>query len=183
MGYRPLEEPLEKQCLECKTVFQTTHQRQLYCTKLCSYRAENRRRKDRLQKDRTCRFCSEPFIPTSANNQYCSDHCSTEGARRSRRAFARKRPEAIHRYYQTRVEKNGKDTLVNRVIRKYSLERKCESCGEGRVLDVAHRPEYKRNGAWRTMKNMQPHMIWVLCPTCHALIDRGVCTPDELGLS
>jgi len=58
----------------------------------------------------------------------------------------------------------------------------CESCGESRVLDVAHKPEFARNGAWRNRNTTQRHMFWVLCPTCHALLDRGVMTAQALGL-
>jgi hypothetical protein len=50
------------------------------------------------------------------------------------------------------------------------------------VLDVAHKPEFARNGAWRNRNTTQRHMFWVLCPTCHALLDRGVMTAQALGL-
>lgn len=28
----------------------------------------------------------------------------------------------------------------------------------------------------------QPNMIWVLCPTCHRVLDKGIETPEEMGL-
>jgi len=72
---------------------------------------------------------------------------------------------------------------LERLWRKYpDLPRRCEACGEARVLDVAHRPGHERNGAWRTMEVMEPHMIWVLCPTCHALLDRLGFTAEQLGI-
>jgi hypothetical protein len=60
----------------------------------------------------------------------------------------------------------------------------CESCGEGRVLDVAHKPTCPRLGAWRSAKNCKwPDQVWVLCPTCHALLDRMHYLPEDLGLT
>jgi heterodisulfide reductase subunit B len=50
------------------------------------------------------------------------------------------------------------------------------------VLDIAHKPKYKRKGAWRNVKNTTPEKIWILCPTCHALIDRKGYDPQQLGL-
>jgi predicted HNH restriction endonuclease len=38
-----------------------------------------------------------------------------------------------------------------------------------------------RNGSWTLMSNTRNEDILVLCPTCHALIHRGVCTLEELG--
>jgi hypothetical protein len=58
----------------------------------------------------------------------------------------------------------------------------CESCGEARILEIAHKPEFARNGAWALVSNTLRHMFWVLCPTCHKLLDRGICTQAELGL-
>jgi hypothetical protein len=60
----------------------------------------------------------------------------------------------------------------------------CESCGENRVLDIAHKPGHERNGAWRNSENCKwPEKVWVLCPTCHALLDRMNYAPEELGLT
>jgi hypothetical protein len=60
----------------------------------------------------------------------------------------------------------------------------CESCGEGRVLDVAHKPHARRYGAWRSAQNCKwPDMVWILCPTCHALLDRMNYPPEELRLT
>jgi len=62
------------------------------------------------------------------------------------------------------------------------IEIKCQVCGESRVVDIAHRPGYERNGAWRSIENTTPDKVWILCPTCHALLDRMNYTPEELGL-
>jgi hypothetical protein len=76
-----------------------------------------------------------------------------------------------------------KDTVLNRIRRRYpDVPTQCESCGENRILEVAHKPEHKRNGMWRIAATMKRHMFWVLCPTCHKLLDRGIRTQQELGL-
>lgn len=76
-----------------------------------------------------------------------------------------------------------RDSVTGRLRRKYpDLPTSCEACGEDRILEVAHKPGFERKGAWRVMSNTQRHMIWILCPTCHKLIDRGICVPRELGL-
>ena len=42
----------------------------------------------------------------------------------------------------------------------------------------------ERNGQWRNINNTQwPEQVWVLCPTCHALVDRMRYSPEELGLT
>ena len=51
------------------------------------------------------------------------------------------------------------------------------------ALDVAHKPGHERVGAWRSAANcVWPTMVWVLCPTCHALLDRMHYPPEDLGL-
>lgn len=90
--------------------------------------------------------------------------------------------EAIYRA-RTR-EKLGPDSQNKRF---YALNpnapRACEACGEDRVIEVAHRPGYERLGARRSSANMQwPKMVWVLCPTCHRLLDRMHYPPEDLGL-
>ena len=65
-----------------------------------------------------------------------------------------------------------------------SAPRACQSCGESRVTEAAHRPECPRLGERRSRANMKwPEMVWVLCPTCHKLLDRMGYSPEELGLS
>jgi hypothetical protein len=95
--------------------------------------------------------------------------------------FKRENPGVQRIYNRTR----GRDTLEVRVRKKFpQLPKSCQAagCTEARVLELAHRPEFKRNGAWRSIALYQPHMIWVLCPTHHRLIDRGICAPAEFGL-
>jgi len=61
--------------------------------------------------------------------------------------------------------------------------RSCQGCGETRVLDIAHKPEHRRNGAHRSISNTNLEHVWILCPTCHALLDRMHYPPIDLGLS
>lgn len=99
--------------------------------------------------------------------------------------FKEDNPGAMHRYNLRRYAAHGTDSLTTRLRKKFpDLPTVCEAidCGEGRVLDFAHKPEFRRNGAYRVMKYYERHMFWVLCPTCHRLIDCGICTPEELGL-
>jgi hypothetical protein len=117
----------------------------------------------------------------------CSDECARLNAVEHRMAFARKRPERAEIYRQNQREKQRKekrrDTTLQRLLKKYpELPSECEACGETRVLDVAHRPDHSRNGAWRTLANSTPDKIWVLCPLCHALLDRLGYTAKQLGI-
>jgi hypothetical protein len=50
------------------------------------------------------------------------------------------------------------------------------------VLDIAHRPEHARRGAWSNAANTTPEKVWILCPTCHALLDRLGYSAEQLGL-
>ena len=79
-----------------------------------------------------------------------------------------------------------KDSKLERLCRKYpAIPKSCQSCGESRVVEIAHRPEFRHVGGviGSNIENRAPHMIWVLCPTCHKLLDKGICTPSELGLA
>lgn len=92
----------------------------------------------------------------------------------------------MREYNKTRYAKNGKDTLQKRLYKKYpDLPRVCEAkdCGEARVLTAAHKPGFERNGDWQVMKYYERHMFWMLCPTCHAVLDKKIETPEQMGLS
>jgi heterodisulfide reductase subunit B len=86
-------------------------------------------------------------------------------------------------YRKKSREKIGPDGNLKRFrLRHPEIPIHCQACGESRVVDIAHKPEWKRNGAWRSAKNSTPEKVWLLCPTCHALIDRMNYDPSELGL-
>lgn len=155
-------------------------------TKWCDWRCQNRACALRPRISRACAVCSTPFdvsLRGRGNAKHCSESCSAISARASRAAFARRRPEQSEVYRQTHRAKGKKDTSLNRLLRKYPwLPRHCEACGESRVLDIAHRPGHERNGAWISMRVNTPDRIWILCPTCHALLDRAGYTPEQLGI-
>jgi predicted HNH restriction endonuclease len=53
-------------------------------------------------------------------------------------------------------------------------------CGEDRVVDIHHKRH--RNGEPPRASNSQRDDVWVLCPNHHAMIHRGVATPEDIGL-
>ena len=56
----------------------------------------------------------------------------------------------------------------------------CQSCAETRVLEIAHKPGHERFGERRNNGNQKwPEKVWVLCPTCHRLLDRMHYDPVE----
>lgn len=173
-------------CSLCGARFHAIRPDKRYCSIRCQSRAGRLRRNkqtDITRAGRDCRICGEHFeiVPPDSNRRYCSDKCARQAAKESRRAFHRKNP-TIQTTYNSR--RRFKDSgVVARLRRKYpNLPTACQSCGEARIVELAHRPEHRRNGAWRKMENTKPQMIWVLCPTCHNLLDRGICTQAELGL-
>lgn len=138
-------------------------------------------------KMRNCRVCEKPFPVVKqrddANRQHCSRECAVESARASRRRFYQNKPEKYVEYHRKSRERLGPDGNLKRFYARYpDAPRACQSCGEKRVLDVAHKPGHERNGAWRSAKNTTLDKVWILCPTCHALIDRMGYVPSELGL-
>lgn len=93
----------------------------------------------------------------------------------------------------TRVSKTKKEyrdknpysklSKLERLYKKYpELSKVCEFCGEDRIVEIAHKPEHKRNGAWMIVGQTTPNKIWILCPTCHNLLDKKGYTPQQLCL-
>lgn len=133
-----------------------------------------------------CRNCGGVFPITPRQNQKwtCSDACRRARVAKSVREWHKRNPERESLYRQRTKEKQPPDSNLTR-FRRHNPDapRSCESCGETRVLDVAHKPGCERNGQWRNSQNCKwPLMVWILCPTCHALLDRMRYPPDELGL-
>ncbi len=136
-------------------------------------------------KERTCRVCKSIFIRKDGENnkQHCSDACAVESARSSRRKFHKINPHKYAEYNKKFHAKVGTDGNMLRFRLRYpNTPKKCQACGEDRVLDIAHRHGYERKGAWRSVKNTTPETTFILCPTCHALYDRKGYTEEELGL-
>ena len=174
---------VKRYCIFCGIDFIATRAWHKFCSHKCQ---EAKRRKDAgLIKDigRYCKQCGIHFIPTTSQQQHCSSECSAKSARQSRSKFFKNNPGISKIYYERSRTKNGKDGNLKRLYKRYpDLPKQCESCGDNRVLDIAHKPNHKRNGEWRSVKNTTPEKIWILCPTCHALIDRMNYDPKELGL-
>lgn len=87
-------------------------------------------------------------------------------------------------YYSRSRKKLGPDSNLRRFFWRYpNAPKSCQSCGEKRVIEIAHKPGFERNGSWRSVANTKwPEKVWILCPTCHALIDRMNYSPKDLGL-
>ena len=62
-----------------------------------------------------------------------------------------------------------------------AVPRRCQVCGEDKVVDIHHR--VARNGVPVRAANSQQEDVWVLCPNHHAMLHRGVASPESLGLS
>lgn len=179
----------EIKCLECGTPFVKKRMDQFFCTPKCWSRKYNRKRPKVPPALRECRNCGHSFSwqGQSSNRQYCSSECSLMGAKKSRASFHKRNTEYHKTMWHRHKHKDPRSRKGKGVVewlrrRHPDLPQGCESCGESRVLDVAHKPEFARNGAWRSRTTTQRHMFWVLCPTCHALLDRNVCSPQQLGL-
>jgi hypothetical protein len=133
---------------------------------------------------RQCKTCPRVFVRLGryeGNHWHCSKECAAVSARKSRLEFKRRRPERDAIYRARQRSKPQCHTTIKRLWKKFpELPRACEACGEARVLDVAHRPEHARNGAWQTLRNSTPDKIWILCPLCHALLDRLGFTAEQL---
>lgn len=173
-------------CRECGSAFRAKRPDKRYCTQHCTGKAARTRRGEQSNitaAGRDCGQCQRHFeiTPPDTNQRYCSPDCARNSAKQQRRVWHKANPTKQKSYNSNRPDRTW--GLVARLRRRHpNLPTSCQSCGESRVLELAHRPGFKRNGAYRIMKNTQPHMIWVLCPTCHKLLDRGICTQTALGL-
>lgn len=180
----------EKICPACNSAFRALNRAQVYCTDHCRNKAASRREKDRHWTDpRSCIVCQNTFsisTPLQSNRKTCSDECAVRRRQSIRANWQKCNTSMQSAYNEIRYRRNGKDTLKNRLYRKYSdLPRCCESCGlaELEILEFAHKPEHKRNGAYQSMKFYERHMFWVLCPNDHKRLDKGLKTPSELKLT
>jgi hypothetical protein len=179
----------KKYCVMCGTAFQAKTAWARYCSIKCKSKRYNESKGYKLSKGRFCKQCGVQFFPdfrTGANQQHCSKECSRKSARESRSNFWGKQKDPKQKmkdYHKKSTAKIGPDGNLKRFRSRYpDVKLECQSCGESRVVDIAHKPEHKRNGAWRSVKNTTPEKVWILCPTCHALLDRMNYTPEELGL-
>ena len=191
---REYRERFNRKCDHCKTPFQSVTRQQKYCVPDCRTAAEIARRRRRpgdwLSVELKCGVCRKAFFRTLAtgpNKKYCSEGCSYQANLLSQKRFHKANPDAQTAFRDRSKKRLKNDTLMDRLRKKYTdLPTVCEAlgCGEGRVLDIAHKPEHRRLCRHRIISlHYQRHKFWILCPTHHALIDRNVSQPAELGLS
>lgn len=173
-------------CIECGKAMKSGHAHKKYCSGHCKARHRKKHGGGSLSEGHKCRMCGKwfPLLPGQSNKWLCSDVCRRASNAKSAREFHKRRPlmEAIYR-----AKTKAKTLPDNANVRFYRLNPKapklCEACGESRVTEVAHKPGHERFGARRTNGNLRwPEMTWILCPTCHRLLDRMGYSPDDLGL-
>lgn len=178
---------LQPRCVHCGVAMPGSHIHRKYCSTKCKSRHRKKFGPSGKVPTHDCRICGKTF-PINAdqgNKWLCSDACRRASNAKSVRVFHLRRPtqEAIYR-----ARSKNKGYRDNATARFYSWNpeapRSCESCGEDRITEAAHKPSFARLGARRRKDNSKwPEMVWVLCPTCHMLIDRMGYSPAELGLT
>lgn len=176
----------EHPCLYCGKEMLGSHIGRKYCSRKCKAAYYRTHTAGHITDGHICRTCGKHFPLKSGqgNKWYCSDECRKAAVAKSAREFYLRHPQ-MEKIYRTRTrEKLGPDSNVKRFYKwNPNAPRACESCGETRVLEIAHRPECARIGGYRNKANYKwPEKVWVLCPTCHQLLDRMNYTPAELGL-
>lgn len=175
-----------KQCLHCKTPYQYHRKTSMFCSQVCGAAYRWKTTPKVTDEPRACCVCGKEFrvLPIQNQKKTCSEECRRARAAKIVREWHTRNPERESVYRQRTKAKQLPDSNLTRFRRHNpSAPMKCESCGEHRVLDLAHKPGHERNGRWRSVQNSKwPESVWVLCPTCHALLDRMRYAPAELGL-
>lgn len=177
----------EKICSNCSSKYETKHSKSLYCSQKCGAAYRWSISEKDTSKPRECLECKKQFFakPDANQQRLCSDECRRTRNSRKVREFHVANPDRENWYRARNKEKQLPDSNQIRFFRANPDAPKCcEACGEARVLEIAHRPEHERNGRGRSISNCKwPEMVWVLCPTCHRLLDRMNYPPADLGLS
>ena len=175
-------------CRDCGSEMVGVSLHQKYCSQKCKRRYHKKRSVDQNGpvSSHTCRMCGTGFpIGKGQNNQWlCSEKCRRASNAKSVREFHKRRPLQQELYRARTRKKIGPDgNLIRFYGNNPNAPRSCESCGEIRVLEIAHKPGFERIGERRSKVNSKwPDLVWVLCPTCHRLLDRMGYAPGELGL-
>jgi hypothetical protein len=177
---------LQPCCVVCGIELPGSHFHRMFCSIRCKSRHERTKQTGRSKHGHSCRVCGTIFpIGKGQHNKWlCSSACRKKSVARSVRNFHERKPamEAIYRA-RTKEKKYPDNSLIRFYKWNSYAPRKCESCGENRVLEIAHKPGHERFGSHRSSTNScWPEHVWVLCPTCHRLIDRMNYPPSELGL-
>lgn len=177
---------LQPRCVSCGEAMPGSRHLRKYCSGKCRSRWRKAHPQPPASHGHKCRICGTHI--TLGRGQYnkwiCSAECQRASNAKSVREFYIRRPQIEATYRARTKEKMPPDSQSRRF---YALNpcapRACQACGEDRVVEVAHRPGHERFGQRRSAENMQwPAKVWVLCPTCHRLLDRMRYTPAELGL-
>lgn len=176
-----------KACIHCGKDFEPKRKDSKYCSRSCGAAYKFSLLPKVTDSGRTCIVCGKHF-PLNRNQgqkKTCSDGCRRARVAQIIREWHKRNPDRESLYRQRTKEKQPPGTNLVRFYRHNpGAPNACESCGENRVLDVAHKPGHERNGQWRNKNNTKwPQKVWILCPTCHALIDRMHYSPEELGLT
>ena len=176
-----------RHCIVCGVEFEARRANHTICSLYCQHRKwKIGAGRMKLIDGRRCKQCGTRFYPSGSgenNKQHCSDSCAAKSARQSRSRFFDKNPQKMLQYHAAARQKHGPDANMKRFRARHPFAPSaCQSCGESRVLDIAHKPEFRRNGSHRSAKNTTIDRVWILCPTCHALIDRKGVDPASLGL-
>lgn len=178
---------IEHKCIVCEANLLGSAIHRKFCSGRCKATWRRKFGPPKGVKSHNCRNCGKSFsISAQQGNKWlCSIECQRAQNSKHVREFHKRRPLAEAAYRARTKEKMPSDSQNLRFYRNNpDAPRHCESCGESRVTEIAHRPEHKRNGERRSSENMKwPEKVWVLCPTCHRLLDRMNYPPNELGLS
>lgn len=172
-------------CEHCGKLFQPKRKGR-FCSGKCGAAFRWKHRPNPIT-SHVCRNCGKEFPIRPDQNQKwtCSDKCRRARVAKITREWHLRNPQrdALYRM-RTKAKQLPENNLVRFRRHNKHAPHACEACGEKRVLDVAHKPGHERNGQGRSSRNCRwPEMVWVLCPTCHALIDRMHYPPSELGLT
>ena len=173
-------------CIECDAELPVgSHSHKKYCNSKCKARYRKKQPKTDTARHK-CRICGKifPITKEQGNKWLCSDKCRKASNAKSVREFHKRKPHQEVIYRSRTRDKCYPDGVMHRFYKWHpNAPKKCEACGEDRVLEIAHKPGHERVGARRTKKNQQwPLMVWVLCPTCHRLLDRMNYKPEDIGL-
>jgi predicted nucleic acid-binding Zn ribbon protein len=173
-------------CDNCGNEYVFQRKDSQFCSQNCGAAYRWKQYPKDTDKPRACTVCGKHFLATKDANQkrVCSEQCRRARNSKKVREWHLRNPEREALYRQRTKAKQLPDSNLLRFRRNNpSAPTACEACGEDRVLDLAHKPKHERNGQWRSVRNSKwPEMVWVLCPTCHALLDRMRYPPEELGL-
>jgi len=177
---------LQPHCVECGLEMAGSHSHRKYCSPKCKGRHRKKNAPSGPVTEHNCRMCGTAFAigPGQYNKWLCSAECRRSSNALSARTFHLRKPRMEEIYRARTKEKQPPDSQNRRFyLLNPDAPRRCEGCGETRVLEVAHKPGHERFGERRSAKNMRwPEMVWVLCPTCHRLLDRMHYSPEDLGL-